>query len=84
MSLEPQLLVPQFAFHGLDPVVRQVTDFAAPYLRPHVGADADALAEQVIRFVLSYTLHPSDRLDPHDDDSVRRLVRRDLLPAAVH
>lgn len=79
VALEPHLLLPQVAFHRLDPVLRAVTGFAMPYLEPHVD-DAAGLAEQLVRIVLSYTLHPSDRLDPDDPDSVRRLVNDHVLP----
>lgn len=79
VALEPHLLLPQVAFHRLDPVLRAVTRFATPYLEPHVD-DAAGLAEHLVRIVLSYTLHPSERLDPDDPDSVRRLVDDHVLP----
>lgn len=79
VALEPHLLLPQVAFHRLDPLLRAVTRFVMPYLEPHVD-DAAGLAEHLVRIVLSYTLHPSDRLDPDDPDSVRRLVDDHVLP----
>ena len=38
-------------------------------------------AELVTRIVLTYSFNPSDRVDPRDPDSIRRLVRTFLLPA---
>lgn len=89
ISLEPVLLVPELLFHRLETVLRLASAFATPYLEPHLGSPDDAAdaAEHLVRIVLSYTLHPSDRVDPRDDESLRRLVRRHVLPAiapAVH
>ena len=83
ISLEPVLLVPELLFHRLETVLRLASAFAAPYLEPHLGSPDDAAeaAEHLVRIVLSYTLHPSERVDPRDDDSLRRLVRRHVLPA---
>jgi AcrR family transcriptional regulator len=83
ISLEPVLLVPQLLFHRLEAVLGLASAFAAPFLLPYVASPEDAVdaAEHVVRIVLSYTLHPSDRLDPRDDASIRRLVRRHVLPA---
>lgn len=82
VTVEPGLLLPQFAFHRLDVVLERATDFAAPYLRPHVGSDHEATtgAEHLVRILLSYTMHPDRRLDPFDEDSIRRLVRQFVLP----
>ena len=46
-------------------------------------AAARSGAEHLVRIVLSYTLHPSDRVDPSDTESVRRLVRAHALPAVA-
>ena len=82
ISLEPVLLVPQLLFHRLETVLGLASAFATPYLVPHLGSPEDAAdaAEHLVRIVLSYTLHPSDRVDPRDDASIRRLVRRRVLP----
>lgn len=80
VALEPHLLLPQLAFHRLDPLVQAVRQVASPYLEPHVHDDAADLAEHLVRLVLSYTFHPSDRVDPDDDTTVRRLVRDHVLP----
>jgi AcrR family transcriptional regulator len=82
VTLEPVLLVPQLVFHRLDSVLQMATAFATPYLARHLpdGDDARSAAEHLVRIVLSYTLHPSDQVDPHDDASLRRLVRRHVLP----
>ena len=83
ISLEPVLLVPQLLFHRLEAVLALASAFAAPFLHPYLPTPEDTVdaAEHVVRIVLSYTLHPSDRLDPRDDASIRRLVRRHVLPA---
>ena len=75
-------MFPRFAFQGIDGVLSLATLFATPYLEPFVADHDDAVsgAEHVVRLILSYTLHPSDRLDPHDVDSIRALVRRHVLP----
>lgn len=81
VSLEPVLLVPQLVFHRLDTVLELATAFTVPHLERHLSsADAEAAAEHLVRIVLSYTLHPSARVDPHDEGSVRALVRRHVLP----
>ena len=82
VSLEPVLLVPQLVFHRLDTVLDLATAFAVPHLERHLSSrdDAEAAAEHLVRIVLSYTLHPSARVDPHDEGSVRALVRRHVLP----
>lgn len=85
VSLEPVLLVPQLVFHRLDNVLELATAFAVPYLERHLPSrpDAEQAAEHLVRIVLSYTLHPSARVDPHDPSSVRGLVRRHVLPGIV-
>lgn len=88
VRFEPGLLLSHFAFHRLDGVLDHVAAFAAPYLEPHVGsvAEARSMAEHLVRIVLSYTMHPSARVDPFDDASIRRLVRVHVLPglAGMH
>lgn len=82
IEMEPGILLPQFAFHHLDLVLSHAAAFGAPYLEPHLDSadDAWATAEHLVRIVLSYTMHPSALVDPYDDDSIRRLVRRHVLP----
>lgn len=90
LANEPGLLLSRVAFHRLGPVLDGAAAFAAPYLRPHVRADhpepdavATEVAELIVRIVLTYALQPSPHVDPHDPDSILRLVRRHLLPALV-
>ena len=85
---EPELVLSQVAFHRLGPILDAAVAFAAPHLRPHVRPDhpdpdtaATEVADLLVRTVLTYALEPSPRLDPHDDASITRLVRRHLLPA---
>ncbi len=81
-TLEPGLLLPQLAFHQLGDVLAMATAFAAPYLEPHLATSEDAhrAAEHIVRVVLSYTLYPSDAVDPLEPSTIRRLVRHHLLP----
>ncbi len=81
-TLEPGLLLPQLAFHRLGGVLTMATAFAAPYLEPHLDSPEDAFraAEHIVRIVLSYTLYPSDAVDPLDPPTIRRLVWHHLLP----
>lgn len=92
LSTEPGLVLSQVAFHRLGPVLDAAAAFTAPYLRPHLRAAGTAddtelddrafdVAELLVRVVLSYALRPSERVDPHDDASLTRLVRTHLLPA---
>lgn len=85
---EPELVLSQVAFHRLGPILDAAVGFAAPHLRPHVRADhhdadraATEVADLLVRTVLTYALEPSPRVDPFDDASITRLVRRHLLPA---
>jgi AcrR family transcriptional regulator len=88
LANEPGLVLSRVAFHRLGPILDAAAAFAAPYLRPHVRSDhhdpdtaATEVAELLVRVVLTYALEPSAQVDPHDDDSIARLVRRHLLPA---
>lgn len=85
---EPELVLSQVAFHRLGPILDAAVAFAAPHLRPHVRSDqpdpdtaATEVADLLVRTVLTYALEPTDRVDPHDDASLTRLVRSHLLPA---
>ena len=87
VEMEPGLLLPQFAFHRLDLVLSDAAAFAVPFLEPHLrsGEPGDddriwTVAEHLVRIVLSYTMHPSPRIDPFDDVSIRSLVRHHVLP----
>lgn len=88
LAHEPGLVLSRVAFHRLGPVLDFAAAFAAPHLRPHLRVDhpdpdraATEVAELLVRVVLTYTLEPTDRVDAHDDASIRRLVRQHLLPA---
>ena len=79
---EPERVLPAFAFHRLDGVLRIATAFTAPHLVRFVP-DADAAqrgAEWVVRLLISYALNPSPALDLADPGSVRRFVRTYALP----
>ncbi len=78
---EPELVLPNFAFHRLDKVLALAAGFAAPHLARFMPADdAAAAGDWVARVVLSYSLNPSGAVDPRDPASVRHLVRTFLVP----
>lgn len=79
---EPELVLPHFAFHQLD----RIFDLADTLARPHLSRflppeDVRPAAELLARVVLTYAFRPTPWVDPHDPDSVRRLVRTYLVPA---
>ena len=85
LAHEPGMILPLIAFNRMDRVLRAVSEFAAPYLAPHVGAEeAPRVAEWVARIVLSYMLSPADEVDVRDEESVRRLARTFVLPGLVN
>ena len=84
LAHEPEVLLPRICFHQMDSVLRTISEFAAPYLAPHVGPDeASRAAEWLARMVLSYTACPAPWVDVRDEESVRRLVRAFVLPGLV-
>ena len=84
LAHEPEVLLPRICFHHMDGVLRTISEFVAPYLAPHVGADeASRAAEWLARMVLSYTACPAPWVDVRDEESVRRLVRAFVLPGLV-
>jgi AcrR family transcriptional regulator len=79
---EPDLVLPHFAFHQLG----RVLDLAEGLCRPHLErflppADVRPAAELLARVVLTFGFRPAAWVDPHDPDSIRRLVSTYLLPA---
>jgi len=79
---EPELVLPHFAFHRLDRVLAATTELCRPHLARFLPDDAVApAADWVARIVVTYAMHRSSALDPHDITSIRRLVRSYLLPA---
>lgn len=89
MAHEPQLVMPWFAFHRLEPALRISTSFTAPHLRRFLPDDhtARTRAEWLVRILLSYAAHPAPWLDLTDEASVRRFVTIYVLPvlsAAPH
>jgi len=81
LAHEPGLVLPHLAFHELDALLQRVRAFGGPLLAPYLDAeDAARAAEWVIRIVISYTCSPAAGVQLTDDTSVRRLVRRFVLP----
>lgn len=81
---EPEVVLPQLAFHGMDNVLRAASQLIGPHLSRFTGADRSAAAaEWLTRMVVSYSACPSDDVDLTDRQSVRRLVRSFVLPALL-
>lgn len=78
---EPALVLPRLAFGQMDGVLATVRDFAAPYLARFLPAtDARRAAEWAARIFFSFALNPSPEVDLTDEESVRALVDRFVLP----
>jgi AcrR family transcriptional regulator len=81
-ELEPELVLPHLAFHRLDRLLAVSTELLRPHLARFLPADAiPAAAEWAARVAVTYVIHPTPAVDPHDPDSIRRLVRTYLVPA---
>jgi len=81
-ELEPELVLPHLAFHRLDRLLAVSTELLRPHLARFLPPDAiAATAEWAARIAVTYVIHPTPAVDPHEPDSVRRLVRTYLVPA---
>ena len=74
--------MPHFAFDRLD----RVFDVTDALCRPHLArflpdGQIRAASELLARTVVTLAFRPAPWVDPHDPDSVRRLVRTYLVPA---
>lgn len=82
LAHEPEVVLPFMSFERLDVFWREATRFATPHLARFVPESAAArAAEWAVRVILTYTLHPSEHIDPTVERDARRLVRTYLLPA---
>jgi AcrR family transcriptional regulator len=82
VAVEPERVLPHFAFHRLDRLLALTTALARPHLARFVpDDDVVPLAEWATRIVITYSVHPSPAVDPHDPATVRHLVRTYVLPA---
>lgn len=69
------------AVPSMDGLVRPGTIFTAAQLSPWFDRhQAFEAAERVVRVVLSYASFPSDYVDVHDDESIRRLIDTFVMP----
>ena len=64
-----------------DPAQLLITTFVGRYITDLEGDDAAQFCEVLVRLILSYATQPSRWVDPDDETSIRRLVRRHLIPA---
>jgi AcrR family transcriptional regulator len=82
LTHEPEAVLPHFAFHRLDGLLAYAAELSRPHLARFLpGERVRPAAELVARVVLTYSLNPSDQVNPNDPESIRRLVRTYLLPA---
>jgi AcrR family transcriptional regulator len=82
LELEPEVVLPSLSFEGGDRLFAEATERFAPVFARFLPADrVSRAAEWCTRVLLAY-LHP-DRapLSMTDDESVRVLVRRHVIPA---
>jgi AcrR family transcriptional regulator len=82
LQLEPEVVLPSLSFEGGDRLFAEATERFAPVFARFLPPDrASRAAEWCTRVLLAY-LHP-DRapLSMTDDESVRVLVRRHVIPA---
>ncbi|MGK2957969.1 MAG: TetR/AcrR family transcriptional regulator [Acidimicrobiales bacterium] len=84
LTYEPDAPAAHLVAPSMDGLVRPGTVFTAAQLAPWFDrAPALEAAERVVRIVLSYASCPSDRLDPHDEESVRHLVDTFVMPSIM-
>jgi len=82
LAHEPDVVLPFMTFERLDLFFLEAARYATPHLARFVPKeDAPRAAEWVVRVILSYTLNPSEYLDPTIEVDARRLVRTYVLPA---
>jgi AcrR family transcriptional regulator len=78
---EPEVILPQISFARAERVLARAASFASPHLARWLGPEeANRVGEWVTRIVISYAASPSAGVDIADPASVRRLVRRFVLP----
>lgn len=83
LAQEPELILPHFAFHRLDRLLAVTTELCRPHLARFLPGEAiRPTAEWAARLVLTYSVHPTPAVRPHDRASVRRLVDTYIIPAA--
>ena len=82
LAYEPELILPHLAFSNMDRVLGTAAAAVAPRLAGWLNAgDAERAAEWLCRLVVSYLICPSSEVDLSDEESVRHLARRFVLPA---
>jgi AcrR family transcriptional regulator len=81
VTYEPETIMPRLTFAPADEILRCASEIAAPYLARWLEpVDALRVGAWAARLVLSYSCVPSADVDMADEESVRRLVRRFVLP----
>ncbi|HZT68119.1 MAG TPA: TetR/AcrR family transcriptional regulator [Acidimicrobiales bacterium] len=82
LAYEPEVVLPELAFSGMDRALRAAGALIGPHLTRWLGPDdADRAAQWLCRLVVSYLTCPSPEVEVQDEESVRRLVRRFVVPA---
>jgi AcrR family transcriptional regulator len=78
IELEPQLVLPHLAFR----LLAVSTELLRPHLARFLPAETiPAAAEWAARVAVTYVINPTPAVDPHEPDSIRRLVHTYLVPA---
>lgn len=81
LAVEPEAILPHFAFERGNRVLGVASVLLAPHLSRFLRPDLAARAgEWLCRLVFTYFLTPSDYVALDDEASVRRLVRTFVLP----
>jgi AcrR family transcriptional regulator len=81
LAYEPDIALPHLTFSSMDRILGGAARLSAPALARWLGADAERAGEWVCRVLASYLICPSSEVDLTDEESVRNLVGRFLLPA---
>jgi AcrR family transcriptional regulator len=81
---EPELVLPHLIFAGMDRILMEAGDFAAPFFARWLEPDqASRAAEWAVRIVLAYVADPAPGTDLTDPDDTRALVRAFVLPGIL-
>ncbi|HET9729807.1 MAG TPA: TetR/AcrR family transcriptional regulator [Acidimicrobiia bacterium] len=79
---EPEIIMPFLAFERESAVLQAGAQLVAPGFERHLGdaAQAERLAEWLVRMTLSFLFCPSEHFDLFDEQQVRSLIENFILP----